>query len=217
MRAKPTFLSAIYKNRVQNWLQEEVFDRTNDINDEADACVYQTHSYPLVCSDGMTEACCASSVSQRLWKHWIDMSGSRQASSEKLKKFSSRMESRVSSSHSRTLRNSQLTVGMSLMMCLSIPIHLRSYSLRVFVAQAMDLLDQEASEDEGMRQNAARSGRPWTRPASYEVNVELTRKERRYRGMLDQASQADDSVREKWDEWEEAVSRLAWEEVRLLC
>ena len=75
------------------------------------------------------------------------------------------------------------------------------------------MLDQEASEDEGMRRNAARSGRPWTRPASFEANVELTKKERRYRSMLDHASEADDTVRQKWDEWEEAITRLTWEEV----
>ena len=77
----------------------------------------------------------------------------------------------------------------------------------------MDLLDQEASEDEGMRRTAARSGRPWTRPASLEANVELTKKEKRYRDMLDHAAKADDIVHRMWDEWEEAITRLTWEEV----
>ena len=80
----------------------------------------------------------------------------------------------------------------------------------------MDLLDQEASEDEGMRKTALHEHKPWTRSPSFEANVELTKKERRYRTLLDNAAEADESVRQKWEEWEEAITRLTWDEVLLL-
>ena len=78
----------------------------------------------------------------------------------------------------------------------------------------MDMLDQEASEDEGIRRNAERDGRRWERPPSYEANNELTNKEKRYRSMLDHAAESDETVRQKWEEWEDAIVRLTWDEVR---
>lgn len=76
------------------------------------------------------------------------------------------------------------------------------------------MLDQEASEDEGIRKNAAKDGWSWDRQPSYEANIDLTNKERRYRQMLDHATESDETVRQKWEEWEEAVTRLTWEEVQ---
>ena len=82
----------------------------------------------------------------------------------------------------------------------------------------MDILDQEASEDEGVRKNAARQGRRLDRLPSYEANIGLTNKEKRYRSMLDQASEADETIRSKWEQWEEAITRLTWDDVSLnLC
>jgi hypothetical protein len=79
--------------------------------------------------------------------------------------------------------------------------------------QAMDLLDQEASEDEGIRKTYAASQKHWDRLPSYEANLELTGKERRYRQLLDQAAESDDRVRDKWNSWEGTIVRLTWDEV----
>lgn len=81
--------------------------------------------------------------------------------------------------------------------------------------QAMDMLDQEASEDEGIRRTYASERKDWSRTPSYEANVELTTKEKRYRQMLDQAAESNETVRTKWNEWEDAITRLTWDEVRL--
>jgi programmed cell death 6-interacting protein len=72
----------------------------------------------------------------------------------------------------------------------------------------MDILDNEASEDEAMRKDAA-----FDRPASYEANVELIEKERRYRDILVRASVSDETVRQKWDEWEGDIVQLTADEV----
>ncbi len=73
----------------------------------------------------------------------------------------------------------------------------------------MDILDTEASEDE-----AARKELPLNRPPSYEANIELIEKEKRYRTILDQAKASDDTVRRKWDEWENNITDLTLNEVR---
>lgn len=79
--------------------------------------------------------------------------------------------------------------------------------------QAMDILDQEASEDEGQRKNATKDGRSWDRLPSFEANIGLTNKEKRYRQMLDHAGEADETVRSKWEQWEDAITRLTWDDV----
>ena len=79
--------------------------------------------------------------------------------------------------------------------------------------QAMDILDQEAEEDEALR-NASSQNIQWTsRPRSFEANADLIADERRYRTLLDQAAEGDGHLRDKWNEWEEAISRLTWGEV----
>lgn len=80
----------------------------------------------------------------------------------------------------------------------------------------MDILDQEASEDEGARRTYASERGILERPPSYEANVELSSREARYRQMLDQAAASDETVRTKWHEWEEAITRLTWDEVSVL-
>lgn len=72
----------------------------------------------------------------------------------------------------------------------------------------MDILDNEASEDEAARKNASLNRLP-----SYEANVELVEKEKRYRQILTQAAVADESVRQKWDQWENGITELTWSEV----
>lgn len=72
----------------------------------------------------------------------------------------------------------------------------------------MDILDNEASEDE-----AARKGATLNRLPSHEANVELVEKEKRYRSILAQAASSDEVVRQKWDEWEKNILELTWSEV----
>lgn len=75
--------------------------------------------------------------------------------------------------------------------------------------KAMDILDQEAEEDESFRSESNVDRR-----ASHEANKELVAKADRYRGILDQASESDGHVREKWDEWQQNIAELTWDEVR---
>jgi len=72
----------------------------------------------------------------------------------------------------------------------------------------MDILDNEASEDE-----AARKGVSMNRVPSHQANVDLIEKERRYRSILAEAAASDESIRQKWDEWEESIIQLTWDEV----
>ncbi|KAK7033123.1 pH-response regulator protein palA/RIM20 [Favolaschia claudopus] len=69
--------------------------------------------------------------------------------------------------------------------------------------EAMDILDNEASEDEAMRKDAQ-----FDRPPSHEANIELVEKERRYRNIVMRASASDEAVRLKWDEWESNILQL---------
>lgn len=70
-------------------------------------------------------------------------------------------------------------------------------------------MDSEASEDE-----SARKDMPLDRPASYQANLDFTEKERKYREILNQACQSDATVREKWDDWQDNIEELTWDEVR---
>lgn len=72
----------------------------------------------------------------------------------------------------------------------------------------MDILDHEASEDE-----AARREMPLDRPPSYECNTDLVEKELRYRRIIEDAAASDETIRQKWDEWEESIVELTWDEV----
>ncbi|KAF8149996.1 BRO1-like domain-containing protein [Crassisporium funariophilum] len=76
--------------------------------------------------------------------------------------------------------------------------------------EALDILDSEASEDE-----AARKDVPLNRLKSHEANVELIEKSARYRSILNQAAASDESVRQKWDEWEESITELTLDEATL--
>ncbi|KAJ7931480.1 BRO1-like domain-containing protein [Mycena leptocephala] len=76
--------------------------------------------------------------------------------------------------------------------------------------EAMDILDNEASEDEAMRRDAS-----FDRPSSHEANVELIEKERRYRDILLRAAASDETVRQKWDEWEGSIVQLTADEAEL--
>ncbi len=75
--------------------------------------------------------------------------------------------------------------------------------------QAMDILDQEADEDEAFR--GSHSGA--ARLPSHEANKELIEKAEKYRAILQQAGDSDELVRQKWEEWEDNISQLTWSEV----
>ncbi|KAF7312299.1 pH-response regulator protein palA/RIM20 [Mycena indigotica] len=80
----------------------------------------------------------------------------------------------------------------------------------VIISEAMDILDNEASEDE-----AVRSDPSYNRAPSYEANVELVEKERRFRDILARAAESDETVQQKWDDWEASIILLAGEESEL--
>ncbi|KAF7339217.1 pH-response regulator protein palA/RIM20 [Mycena venus] len=68
---------------------------------------------------------------------------------------------------------------------------------------AMDILDNEAFEDEAMRKDAA-----FDRPSSHEANAELIKKERHYRYILVRVAASDETVRQKWDDWKGSIVQL---------
>ncbi|KAG6840601.1 hypothetical protein C0991_005642 [Blastosporella zonata] len=72
--------------------------------------------------------------------------------------------------------------------------------------EAMDILDNEASEDEAAR----KYNDNLNRLPSHEANVALIGKEKRYRSILAQAAASDETVRQKWDEWEQSIVELTW-------
>ncbi|KAF9532602.1 BRO1-like domain-containing protein [Crepidotus variabilis] len=80
----------------------------------------------------------------------------------------------------------------------------------IILEEALDILDNEASEDE-----AARKSLPIDRLKSHEANVELTEKSKRYQSILTQASESDEHVRQKWDEWESRITELTMDEANL--
>ncbi|KAG7089614.1 hypothetical protein E1B28_011280 [Marasmius oreades] len=76
--------------------------------------------------------------------------------------------------------------------------------------EAMDILDHEVSEDE-----ATRGTTSLNRPPSHEANVHLVEKEQRYRAILKQAAESDETIRTKWDQWEINITELTWDETDL--
>lgn len=74
--------------------------------------------------------------------------------------------------------------------------------------QSLDILDQEASEDEQLRRNS-----PIQRLPSHQANEQLTTKAERYRNILNQAAESDAVIRQRWEEWEKCIVQLTWDEV----
>lgn len=74
----------------------------------------------------------------------------------------------------------------------------------------MDILDDEAEEDEDFQVSM-----PSTRKPSIEANVELVEKAKRYRGILTQAADSDEVIRVRWMDWEKNIVQLTWDEVSL--
>ena len=73
----------------------------------------------------------------------------------------------------------------------------------------MDILDQEADEDESFRISYPLA----ERLRSHEANHELIEKAEKYRAILQQAGDSDELVRQKWEEWEDNIAQLTWPEV----
>ncbi|EIW57583.1 BRO1-domain-containing protein [Trametes versicolor FP-101664 SS1] len=78
--------------------------------------------------------------------------------------------------------------------------------------EAMDILDQEADEDEALRDSA---GAIPERAPSLEANRDFVAKEQQYRAVLQQATDSDALVRKKWEEWEDSITQLTWPEDEL--
>lgn len=72
----------------------------------------------------------------------------------------------------------------------------------------MDILDDEAEEDEDFQ-----ASMPSARKPSIEANVELVEKAKRYRGIITQAADSDEVIRVRWMDWEKNIVQLTWDEV----
>ncbi|KAI9061298.1 pH-response regulator [Trametes sanguinea] len=77
--------------------------------------------------------------------------------------------------------------------------------------EALDVLDQEADEDEVLREHDPLPDRL----PSVEANKELVSRAQQFRTVLEQARESDALVRQKWEEWEEAIAQLTWSETDL--
>ncbi|WVR09313.1 pH-response regulator protein palA/RIM20 [Kwoniella sp. DSM 27419] len=75
------------------------------------------------------------------------------------------------------------------------------------LTEAMDILDQEATENESLlsRQPHLQS----TRPPSHVANQPLIATAQQYDNTIKQASGSDATVRQKWEEWSELIGVLA--------
>ena len=82
------------------------------------------------------------------------------------------------------------------------------YHDSLYCLQTLDLLDQEASEDEHLRLS-----QPTRRLPSHQANEKLISKAERYRKILNEAAESDAVVRQRWDEWEKCIVQLTWDEV----
>ncbi|EGN99169.1 hypothetical protein SERLA73DRAFT_90416 [Serpula lacrymans var. lacrymans S7.3] len=86
-------------------------------------------------------------------------------------------------------------------------VHRLAHHDMAILNEAMDILDNEASEDEAARKETLVSRIP-----SHQANRELVQKQQRYRDVLTQAAESDELVRQKWDEWETNIVALTWDE-----
>ncbi|CAL1716692.1 unnamed protein product [Somion occarium] len=81
--------------------------------------------------------------------------------------------------------------------------------VRNLAERAMQILN-EAEEDEAFRKEG-----PFDRLSSQEANRELAVKGERYRDILTHAAESDAVVREGWEEWENNILELTWDEADL--
>ncbi|KAI0266621.1 BRO1-domain-containing protein [Russula aff. rugulosa BPL654] len=81
---------------------------------------------------------------------------------------------------------------------------------QAILTESLDILDQEASEDEQIRRST-----PNQRLPSHQANEQLTSKAERYRNILNQAAESDAVIRQRWEEWEKCIVQLTWDEAKL--
>ena len=75
----------------------------------------------------------------------------------------------------------------------------------------MDILDQEAHEDEALRARNPHAGS--SRAPSHVANEHLIGTSNQYDATMRQAGASDGTVRAKWEEWEPLITLLAGGEV----
>jgi programmed cell death 6-interacting protein len=80
--------------------------------------------------------------------------------------------------------------------------------------QAMDILDQEATENESLLSRQPHLSQ--SRQPSHIANQALVGMSTQYESTIKQASASDGTVRNKWDEWRGLISLLADGEVSLV-
>jgi cell fate regulator YaaT (PSP1 superfamily) len=73
----------------------------------------------------------------------------------------------------------------------------------------MDILDQEAEEDESLREQYPNINLQ----VSTDANKELVTKYQRLQSTLDQSLPSDERIRQKWADWAQVIEQLTWEEV----
>lgn len=78
--------------------------------------------------------------------------------------------------------------------------------------QCFDLLDNEAEEDQEIRQLIAKHD-VWTRPESSVANKELADELNRHNRMLAAAKKTDVRAKQKWTDWGEVIELLAKDQV----
>ncbi|KAI0783675.1 pH-response regulator [Abortiporus biennis] len=76
--------------------------------------------------------------------------------------------------------------------------------------EVMDILDQEAEEDEIFRAENSTDRLP-----SSDANKELVDKAQRFHGILNEAAKSDEVVRRKYDDWGPSISELTQDEASL--
>ncbi|KAN0120828.1 BRO1-like domain containing protein [Russula decolorans] len=81
---------------------------------------------------------------------------------------------------------------------------------QAILTESLDILDQEASEDEQVRRST-----PNQRLPSHQANEQLTSKAERHRNILIQAAESDAVIRQRWEEWEKCIVQLTWDEAKL--
>ncbi|KAI0001514.1 BRO1-like domain-containing protein [Russula compacta] len=89
-------------------------------------------------------------------------------------------------------------------------VQMLAHRAMAILTESLDILDQEASEDEQLRRNT-----PTQRLPSHQANEQLTSKAERYRNILDQAAESDAVIRQRWEEWEKCIVQLTWDEAKL--
>ncbi|KZT22347.1 BRO1-domain-containing protein [Neolentinus lepideus HHB14362 ss-1] len=158
----------IYQDRKQDWLKDQVFDRAQELDDQAQKLL---RSLNLPASLEALEKPIG-----------IPPSLLKKSDEVKLAEGPAWIEISIEAVKKLATRNAGI------------------------LNEALDILDQEAEEDEGLQQN-----KPGVRPQSFEANKELTDKAHRYRAVLSQAAESDEVVRHKWDDWERNIVELTWD------